>query len=382
MTKTDFIDEFLNKYENLGRLRTLKNLQAVSADKITIDNREYVNFSSNDYLGLGDLNSDINKELQTGALSSRLVCGNLDLNTQLENKISKWKGSENCLLLNSGYQANVGLIPALADRHTLIFSDKLNHASIIDGIKLSGAKNIRFRHNDITHLKELLNKYKNEEVRKIIISETLFSMDGDYCDIDTLVKLSKEHNSLLYLDDAHGSGLLGSKGIGICENKFEDIDIYMGTFGKAHGSFGAFTCCSSKMKRYLINKVRTLIFSTGLPPSLLSSNLSSIDKVINANSKRLRLQESTNTIRKFLNENKIATIESESPIIPIIIGEDKDSLSLSEHLKKDGIIAVAIRPPTVPEGTARIRLTVTASHTDEDIKQLLSSLKRWQSNAG
>ena len=239
MNKNSFIDEFLSKYEEIDRLRTLKNIQKVTASRIIIDHKEYINFSSNDYLGLGNSNTE-NQHLQSGSLSSRLVCGNIDLNTQLEKSISEWKGSEECLLLNSGYQANTGLIPALADRHTLIFSDKLNHASIIDGIKLSGAKYIRFRHNEIDHLKELLSKTKNNDCRKLIISETLFSMDGDYCQLNKLIQFSKEYNALLYLDDAHGSGLTGSNGIGMCEGLFEDLDIYMGTFGKAHGSFGAY----------------------------------------------------------------------------------------------------------------------------------------------
>ena len=379
MNKNSFIDEFLSKYEEIGRLRTLKNIQKVSASRITIDNEEYVNFSSNDYLGLGDSNSE-SFNFQTGALASRLVCGNFHLNTQLESRVANWKGSEECLLLNSGYQANVGLIPALADRHTIIFSDKLNHASIIDGINLSGAKNVRYRHNDVNHLQELLNKHKNNDYRKIIVSEILFSMDGDYCHLNQLIQLSKEHNTLLYVDDAHGSGITGSNGIGTCEGLFQDIDIYLGTFGKAHGSFGAYVCCSVKMKKYLINKVRTLIFSTGLPPALLSNNLSSVDKVASADLERLRLKENTEFIRTFLGKENFQTIESSSPIIPIIIGKDKDALSISEHLKNDGIIAVAIRPPTVPEDTSRIRLTITASHTDEDIKRLTNSLKRWQTD--
>ncbi|MCM8529708.1 MAG: 8-amino-7-oxononanoate synthase [Lentisphaeraceae bacterium] len=379
MNKYEFLDKHLTNLENKNRTRSLKNIQKVSAREITLDKTQYLNFSSNDYLGLSSkISISDSKSTSSGATASRLVSGNLELNSQLEAILSKWKGTEDCLLLNSGYQANTGLIPAIADRHTLIFSDKLNHASIIDGIKLSGAKQIRYKHNDIDDLKTLLLKYKTVDTRKIIISESLFSMDGDYSNLSKLINLSQDFNCLLYIDDAHGSGISGKAGIGPCEFYMNDIDIYVSTFGKAHGSFGAYCCTNSKFKKYLVNTTRTLIYSTGLPPSLLQQNINSTKKIIIAETERQSLYKNIKNIRKFLQEKSFETIESESPIIPIIVGSDQDALNLSEHLRSDGIICLAIRPPTVPEGTARIRLTVTADHTESDIKQLKKSLLKWK----
>jgi 8-amino-7-oxononanoate synthase len=385
MSKYDFLDNFLESSQEKGRLRSLQEVGSVSASRITIDKKEYINFSSNDYLGLSQ-NDQLKKvtisalqDSGSGATSSRLVCGNLSLNQQLENKITNWKECEDSLLINSGYQANIGLIPAIADRHTLIFSDKLNHASIIDGIKLSGAKHYRYKHNNTEDLLFLLKKHKASNSRKIIISETLFSMDGDFCQLESLIKLSKEYDTLLYIDDAHGSGISGTKGIGICENHFKQIDIYMGTFGKAHGSFGAYCCCSTQMKKFLINKLRTLIFSTGLPPAILATNKESINLIIAADKKRVKLNENINILRDFLKKNNFKTIASNSPVIPIIIGDEQDTLSLSHYLKDHGIIATAIRPPTVPDNTARIRFTMTSEHSQADINLLTTSLTKWQS---
>ncbi|MCM8537825.1 MAG: 8-amino-7-oxononanoate synthase [Lentisphaeraceae bacterium] len=379
MNKYDFLENHLKNLENKNRTRSLKNIQEVSARKITLESTQYINFSSNDYLGLSSKTQNFeDNTLPSGATSSRLVCGNLELNSKLEKELSEWKGTQDCLLLNSGYQANTGLIPAIADRHTLIFSDKLNHASIIDGIKLSRAKLIRYKHNNLEDLQELLSKYESSKARKLIISESLFSMDGDYANISQLVKLSKQYNCLLYIDDAHGSGISGKNGIGPCEKHIKDIDIYVSTFGKAHGSFGAYCCTSAQFKKYLVNTTRTLIYSTGLPPALLLQNINSTKQVIQADVERQKLSTNIETIRNFLKDESFNTIESKSPITPIIIGSDQDALELSEHLKSDGIISLAIRPPTVPEGTARIRLTITADHTEKDIAQLKQSLIKWK----
>ena len=371
--------EFLNKCTELDRFRTLKDFDSVSASEISYDGKTYVNFSSNDYLGLSS-KLKINSESFSGSTASRLVCGNTKEISKLELSLAEWKGTEATLLFNSGYQANSTIIPAIADRKSLIFSDKLNHASIIDGIKLSAAKHIRYRHNDLEQLGELLEKNKDVNCRKIIISETLFSMDGDYADIKAITDLAEKYNCLTYIDDAHGSGISGQRGIGPCEGLLSKIDFYISTFGKAHGSFGAYCACSKLLKDYLINSARGFIFSTALPPSVIQINQQSVSLIQTMDRERKKLFENIHKVRSFLKKEGFNTIESESPIIPVIIGPEKDTLNLSSYLMDHGIFAIAIRPPTVPENTCRIRLTISAQHSEHQIQKLLETLKRWKDN--
>ena len=373
--------KFLDKCTENKRFRTLKNFESVTASKIIYEDSHYINFSSNDYLGLSSNSALLpEKHIHSGSTASRLVCGSSKTINILENALAQWKGKESALLFNSGYQANSTIIPAIADRKTIIFSDKLNHASIIDGIKLSGAKHVRYRHNDMGNLEEILLKYKDENCRKIIISETLFSMDGDYTDLKALATLSEKYECLTYIDDAHGSGISGTKGIGPCEKYMDKIDFYISTFGKAHGSFGAYCALSELLRKFLINSARGFIFSTALPPIVVETNLKSVELIQKLDSEREKLKKNILKIRSFLKEQNFNSIDSDSPIIPIIVGSENETLSLSQYLLDNKIYAVAIRPPTVPENTCRIRITVSSKHTEDDIDHLLSSLKRWKEN--
>jgi 8-amino-7-oxononanoate synthase len=381
MSKYDFIKDFLEKRINQSRLRELKDFNEVSSSRIKFKNQLYINFSSNDYLGLSHSKTLINANQKavekwgTGSTSSRLVCGNMSIYSELESQLASWKGTENALVFNSGYQANSSIIPAIADRKSAIFSDKLNHASIVDGIQLSRAKHIRYKHNDMLDLENCLAT--SDEERKIIISETLFSMDGDIADLNALSELSKKYNALLYLDDAHGSGIYGHKGKGPACEIIDSVDFYVGTFGKALGSFGAYCACSSEIKQFLINSARGLIYSTALPASVISTNIAAVEHVQNMDNERKHLAQLTFSFRKFINDSPYKTIEADSPIIPLIIGTENETIALSEYLLKRQIYAISIRPPTVPEGTCRIRFTLTSSHSDEDLNTLIKALNSW-----
>lgn len=371
--------EFLEKCHSSNRFRTLKNFQNVTSTRIEYEGKEFINFSSNDYLGLSSSSKLTNTGHKScGSTASRLVCGNSSAMNELENSLAEWKGTEAALLFNSGYQANSTIIPAIADRKSIIYSDKLNHASIIDGIKLSGAKLVRYRHNDLNQLEDLLKKHDGENGQKLIISETLFSMDGDFSDLKKLTELASKYNCLTYIDDAHGSGLSGTKGIGPAEGFIDKIDFYISTFGKALGSFGAYCCSSQLLKDYLINSSRGLIFSTALPPTVIETNKKAVQIIQTMDNERLRLSSNISKVRNFLKTENFQTIESSSPIIPIITGSEERTLALSDFLLRRGIYAVAIRPPTVPENTCRIRITLSSAHTSEDLDTLFESLKSWE----
>lgn len=382
MNKKAFLQQFLQKRQTTNRLRTLKGFTKVSSTEILWDGKRYVNFSSNDYLGLSHSSILINaankacEEFGSGSTSSRLVCGNSANYAKLEEKLAVWKNTEDALVFNSGYQANSSILPAIANRYTDIFSDKLNHASIVDGIQLSRAKHCRYQHNDMQELKQLLAK--STANRKIIISETLFSMDGDIVNLKELASIAKEHNALLYIDDAHGSGICGPQGRGPAWEIMSDVDIYVGTFGKALGSFGAYCACSTEMKNYLINSARGLIYSTGLPPSVIAANIAAVATVQTMDKSREHLQKITTLLRSYIKKSRFKSVKSNSPIVPLIIGSEENTLKLSDHLLTRGIYSVAIRPPTIPEGTCRIRFTLSAEHTTSQISALIDILQSWE----
>lgn len=353
-----------------------------NSSRISIHGIEYINFASNDYLGLAgslELAEAAKKAIDAygaGAGASRLLAGGTEIHKQLERSLAKFKSVEAALALNSGYTANVSAIPAIADENCTIFSDELNHASIVDGCRLSRAKKIIYRHTDTGHLAELMEQSKG---RKIVITETVFSMDGDIAPIGDLRRICKDHDALLYLDDAHGTGVLG-EGCGALKHFGIEPDsaiIQMGTFSKALGSFGAFIAGEKTIIDWLVNTGRGFIFSTALPASVVAASLAAIESI--RSDKRLIERLWTNRTGLFDGLQKLGfdTMKSETPIIPLNTGSIEKALGLSRHLSDKGIYAPAIRPPTVP--TPRIRLSVTAAHTDEDIDRLISALKIWQS---
>ena len=311
--------------------------------RIRVDEKEYVNLSSNDYLGLS-MHEALARaarealERTAGASASRLMTGTTDLHHKLEGKIARFKGKPSALVFNSGYQANVGMISALCGKEDAIFSDRLNHASIIDGIRLSGAKLFRFRHNDVEHLEKLLRKERGSFREAMIITETVFSMDGDLAPLEKIVKLKKEHDCLLMVDEAHATGVFGASGSGLAEETSTtgEIDIIMGTFSKALGSFGSYVATSNDIKDYLINTCRSFIYSTALPPAVIAANLASLEVVKNEPERRITLLENARYLCGGLNE-KGFDVKGDSQILPIILGDNERALKVSRLLKEKAI---------------------------------------------
>ncbi|WP_156936083.1 8-amino-7-oxononanoate synthase [Anoxybacteroides tepidamans] len=349
----------------------------------TINGTTMLNLASNNYLGLANDKRIIEAGVQAartygaGATASRLIVGNCPLYEEVETAVAKWKGSEAALVINSGYNANVGIISALAGRDGVVFSDKLNHASIIDGAILSRAEVKRYRHNDIDHLEELLRK-TDERKRKIIVTDTVFSMDGDVAPLRALVELKKKYNAWLMIDEAHASGVYGEKGEGLAHHVgvSEHVDIHIGTFSKALGVFGAYVAGSRTLIDYLVNHMRPLIFTTALPPAVLGSIQAAVAIVQEEKERRAQLRELSAYFRNTLKELGFNIGASETHIVPIIIGDNERAVRFSEQLQASGIAAVAIRPPTVPEGSARIRFSLMATMTKQQLDWALESIVR------
>lgn len=386
MSRYDFVERKLEEIKEQKRFRSFKDLKVLSRNKVLLKGEEKLNFSSNDYLGLAHNGQALECHLAplsaelVGSASSPLVCGYTSLTAQLEEELAVWKGTEEALLINSGFQANSTLIPTLVDRHDVVFSDRLNHASIIDGIKLSGARQLRYKHNDMADLERLLESKRGQYKKALITSESIFSMDGDCTDIAKLCEFAERYDCLLYLDDAHGSGIVGEKGGGPAKDYMDKIDIYLGTFSKAMGSFGAYVACSKMFKNYFVNTCRGLIYSTALPPQVVANNLAVVRFLQSeeAEKRRAKLAENTAYLRDSLQEMNYQLIAGDSPIIPVVIGSEEQTLALSDFLLYEGLLAVAIRPPTVPADSCRIRLTVNASHSKEELDFLLSKLKEFK----
>lgn len=368
----------LETLERAGNLRSLPLIEP--HDKWIIrDGRKMLNLSSNDYLGLSR-DMQLRKEFLTWAMeeylplsstSSRLLTGNYPVYTELEEALASAYGKESALVFNSGYHANVGILPALADKETLILADKLVHASLIDGIRLSGATYKRFRHQDYEQAKQILQASVRTYKRIILVTESIFSMDGDIADLHRLVRLKQEYpNVLLYVDEAHAIGVRGKTGLGIAEESgtLPDIDLLVGTFGKALASMGAFVACSRLLRDVLVNRMRPLIFSTALPPLQVAWTSYLFQLLPHMEERRKHLQRLSASVAQAL-QGKGGEISS-SHIIPYIVKDSEDCLRLAEFLQRKGFYCLAIRPPTVPQGTARLRLSITADLDEENIRPL------------
>jgi 8-amino-7-oxononanoate synthase len=383
MSKHSFMSSELAERRSHHLLRSLETVKPLSGVEIEIKGRKMLNFCSNDYLGLAwhpllrQRAAEYMERYGAGSTASRLVCGNYDRFEHLENKIATLMKRESSLIFNTGFQTNVSLIPALADRETLILSDRLNHNSIIQGSLLSRCKVKRFYHNDMTHLKDLLRENRTKGFSRIlIITESVFSMDGDRCDIDTLIELSEEYDSVLVIDEAHATGVFGKKGMGLTQGR--NVDLTMGTFSKAGGSFGAFVACDKDIRDYLINFCYGLIYTTALPPAALGAIDAALELVPNMDKERKDLQRKADQLRSSLKEIGFNTGQSSTQIIPVIIGSEKKTLTLSTWLKDNGILAMTFRPPTVGEGEARIRLALSVLHTEKHMERLIDLFKEWQ----
>lgn len=373
----------LLRLQKTGSFRQLRPLSARRGCRVNHQGKQYLNLSSNDYLGLaGDdrllkrFYSKQNDETLLdryglGAASSRLLTGDNETAHRLEEELRCAYSREAALLFNSGYHANIGILPALLGRGDLILSDKLNHASIHDGLQLCRAEHKRFRHCDYSHLDELLNKYRKQYDRVVIVTESVFSMDGDVADLSQLAALKNRYDALLYVDEAHAAGLYGKQGLGKAEEQglINEVDLLMGTFGKAYASVGAFLLCSADIRDYLINHSRSLIFTTALPPVVLHWNLFVFQEVLTMHENRRHLAVLAGQLRDSLGEYGLTT-GGTTNIVPVIIGDNQTAVDIAASLQEEGYLIFPIRPPTVPAGTARFRLSVTADMTWQDIEAL------------
>jgi 8-amino-7-oxononanoate synthase len=381
-SKFSFIDaEFDRRIQN-RQLRQLRHVTPLNGVEVNINGRTMANFCSNDYLGLAmhpmlqERSIEFIEKYGTGATASRLICGNYDFYGQIESKLARLKQVEAALVLSSGFQANISVIPALADQNSLILSDQLNHNSLIQGARLSRCKVAVYRHNDLSHLEQLLEQNQDKGFSRIfIITESVFSMDGDMADIEGLVALAKKFNVFLIVDDAHATGVFGHQGMGLTCG--QDIDLVIGTFGKAGGSFGAYLACSKKLCDYMINCCSGLIYTTALPPAVMGAIDAALELIPSMDTQRESLLANAEYLRNSLHEMGWQTGNSSTQIIPIMIGEESEALALSSWLEENRILISAIRPPTVPEGASRIRLSLSALHTRSHIDHVIDVMKQW-----
>ena len=384
MEKYRFIEEELNRRKRQSLLRQLQTVTPLKGVDVRIKGQEAINFCSNDYLGLSKHPLLIKRAIEftkrygTGSTASRLICGNYDCFQVVEEKLAHLKGTEAALILNSGFQANVSILPALADRETLILSDQLNHNSIVQGALLSRCRILQFRHNDMAHLEELLKDNVNKGFsRRLIVTESVFSVDGDQSDIGSLVELASAFDALLVVDEAHATGVLGRRGMGLCCGK--GVDLIIGTFGKACGSFGAYAACSHRLRDYLVNCCSGFIYSTAMPPSVIGSIDAALDLIPAMDKERKELHAKADFVRLHLQKLGWGTGASNTQIIPVMIGRETEALALSRHLENVGVLATALRPPTVPEGQSRIRLALSVTHTMEQLEYLIQQFKEGDS---
>lgn len=370
----EYYENNLDNLKTLSHFRNIKNFENKDEKYIYINGEKFLNLSSNNYLGFAD-NKKITEEFLNyaqdkysfGSASARLLTGTLPVYKELEDLISNIFNKEKTLLFNSGYHANVGINSSIADKGDVIFSDKLNHASIIDGMQLSKGKFFRYPHNNMEALEKLLIRERKNFNNAIIVSESVFSMDGDIADIQKLVSLKEKYNCLLILDEAHAFGVFGQNGLGVTEtlNLTDKVDLIIGTFGKAIGSMGAFATGNHILIDYLINKARSFIFSTALPPINIA-----FSKWIIENKLPYTYEKRSNMLKLGQKAG------SQSHIIPIIIGSNKDTVDTCEILFHNGYFTLPIRPPTVPEGTSRLRLSLTTEINEKELFDAISLAKQ------
>jgi len=374
-------EAFLDKLSRERLRRDLTEIVARAARTLEVGGRTYVNLASNDYLALRFHKALIEracawaKEFGTGSGASRLVTGNLELFGQIERKVAALKNKPAALVMASGFQANAGVLKALFDTavlgaEPLVFSDRLNHASMHFGCQAAGVRQVRYRHLDVAHLAELLDRHSSRDRPAFILTESVFSMDGDVAPIPEIAQLGREHSAMLVVDDAHATGILGEGGRGLSDG----ADLVIGTFSKALGSFGAYVACSETMREYLVNRCGALIYSTALPPQVLGAIDAALDLMPSLDGERKRVADLGAHFRSKAQELGYDTAGSATQIVPVVAGTADAALRLGEDLREAGFWATAIRPPTVPQGTSRVRCVFTAAHTPEDVNGLLDAL--------
>ena len=375
---TSFLQTELKNLRDKGLYRSLRRVEGDQGSTLFIDDREVINFSSNNYLGLANhpsLRAAAKEAIDRygcGSGASRLISGNMTLHEELEDKIAELKGTEGALVFNSGFQANTGVIPVLVGKGDVILSDALNHASIIDGCRLSRSEVVVYGHCNMDQL-ELALKQAPVRGRKLIVTESLFSMDGDEAPLADIVSLAEKYGATVMVDEAHATGVYEPNGAGLVAKLGlgDRILIQMGTLGKALGGFGAYIAGTRSLRELLINRCRSFIFTTSLPPAVMAMSIAALDLVKKEPQRRRELRENSEQLRAGLKALGFILGDSRSQILPLMVGDATRCMQLSELLLENGVFAQGIRPPTVPVYTSRLRITLMATHTPEQINQAL-----------
>jgi 8-amino-7-oxononanoate synthase len=378
-----WIDEELKQIRDKDLFRVLTELETGQSPEIEIDGKAYILLSSNSYLGLSvdpkvkKAAMDALEKYGTGSGGSRLVSGSTDLHRQLEGRLAEFKKTQSAILFSTGYLANVGTISSLVGPGDIVYSDELNHASIIDGCRLSKAEIRVYRHCDVANLKSILEVDKNIGNKKLIVTDTVFSMDGDLAPLPEIAEIAEKNACMLMIDEAHATGVLGHRGSGATEYfGMEDrVPIVMGTLSKAVGSLGGYIAGSSKLIDFIRNRARSYIFDTSLPASCLAASLAAIDIIENEPERREYLWTLLKKFKLGLEQIGLKVLPSYSAVVPVLIGEAQPALDFAVKLRKNGVYTPAVRPPSVPPGKCRIRATLMATHTEGQIEKALSAFQ-------
>ncbi len=379
----EWIKEELSQIHDKQLFRLLTELETGQSPEVTIDGKKYILLGSNSYLGLSVDPKVVEsakialEKYGAGSGGSRLVSGSSDLHRMLEDRIAKFKNTQAAILFSSGYLANIGTISALVGSDDIIYSDELNHASIIDGARLSRSTVRIYKHLDMNHLQKLLEVDKDKKCKKLIVTDTVFSMDGDLVPLPELVEISERCECMLMIDEAHATGVLGKRGSGATEHfGVEDrVPVVMGTLSKAVGSIGGYIAGSQELIDFIRNRVRSYIFDTSLPPASLAASITAIDIIENEPERREHLWNLVNQFKSEIENSGLKILPSHSAIIPVLIGDAEPALNFARTLRENGVFTPAVRPPSVPHGMCRIRVTIMAKHTEEHINTAINSFK-------
>jgi 8-amino-7-oxononanoate synthase len=369
------IETALSDIRDRGLYRRMRMISGPQGPRVLLDGRPVLLLCSNNYLGLADhprvreAAAEAAMRYGAGAGASRLVSGNMRIHRRLEERLAEFKGYRSALLFGSGFLANTGVVQALARPGEVVFSDALNHASIVDGCRLAGAETFVYDHADIDHLAWGLREAEGRG--SLIVTDGVFSMDGDVAPLTEIVELARRYDARVMVDDAHGTGTIGPNGRGsVAAAGLEDeVDLLVGTLGKSLGSYGAYVCCDRSMAKYLVNTARTLIFSTALAPPQVAAAMAALELLREEPRRVERLQRNARVLRDALGEHGLPTGDGDTPIVPAIVGDADTAVAASDRALERGVFAQAIRPPTVPDGSSRLRLTVMASHTKAELRE-------------
>ena len=369
------IEAVLDELRERGLHRRLRLVSGPQGARVLLDGRPVLLLSSNNYLGLADhprvreAAADAAMRWGVGAGASRLISGNMTCHRRLEDRLAAFKGYESALLFGSGYLANSGVIAALAREGDVVFSDALNHASIVDGCRLAKADTFVYDHCDTEHLEWGLREAAGRGA--LIVTDSVFSMDGDIAPLEEIVELAERFDARVMVDEAHATGCVGPGGRGaVADAGLEDeVDVLVGTLGKALGSYGAYVCCDRDMSEFLVNRARTLIFSTALPPPAVAGAMAALELLTEQPERVHRLQRNAQALRDALADHGLDAGGSETQIVPLVVGGAEAAMETCERALERGVFAQAIRPPTVPEGTSRLRLAVMAAHTEAELRR-------------